>query len=219
MTASNLFKYCQPCHGLVLFKHHQPLDFTQAQLSDLLLCAQGWFRAACAWQPSARRPFFLWNCGARAGASQFHGHAQVALSEVSVRSWRRLLLTGSCSLQLAACRCLQACPVLSSRSGHPLDSCNTSMMTALSPLSFRHCLQSKKGDYCLDATPLLPCRCPYQGARGLVLRQQHMHPASPIEATIRTLLQRTELQGSWCRRQKAGEERAPALSCLHMAIT
>ena len=99
-------------------------------------------------------------------------------------------------LQLAACKCLQACPVLSSRSGHPLDSCNTSMITTLSPLSFRHCLQSKKGEYHLDATPLLPCRCPYQGARGLVLRQQHMHPASPIEATIRTLLQRTELQGS-----------------------
>lgn len=86
MTASNLFRYCQPCHGLVLFKHHQPLDFTQAQLSDLLLCAQGWFRAARRGQPSARHPFFLWNCGARAGASQFHGHAQVALSEVNVRS-------------------------------------------------------------------------------------------------------------------------------------
>ena len=27
-------------------------------------------------------PFFLWNCGARSGASQYHGHAQVALSEV-----------------------------------------------------------------------------------------------------------------------------------------
>ena len=86
VTASNLFKYCQPCHGLVLFKHHQPLEFTRAQLSDLLLCAQGWFRAARSGQPSACHPFFLWNCGARAGASQFHGHAQVALSEVSVRS-------------------------------------------------------------------------------------------------------------------------------------
>lgn len=27
VTASNLFKYCQPCHGLVLFKHHDPLHF------------------------------------------------------------------------------------------------------------------------------------------------------------------------------------------------
>ena len=28
VTASNLFKYCQPCHGLVIFKHHDPLYFT-----------------------------------------------------------------------------------------------------------------------------------------------------------------------------------------------
>ena len=82
MTASNLFKYCQPCHGLVLFKHHQPLEFSLPQLADVLLCARSWFRAAHSAHPSAMHPFFLWNCGAHAGASQFHGHAQVALSEV-----------------------------------------------------------------------------------------------------------------------------------------
>lgn len=43
VTASNLFKYCQPAHGLVLFKHHQPLEFSLAQLSDLLNTARGWF--------------------------------------------------------------------------------------------------------------------------------------------------------------------------------
>ena len=82
MTASNLFKYCQPCHGLVLFKHHQPLEFSLPQLADVLLCARSWLRAAQSAHPAAMHPFFLWNCGARAGASQFHGHAQVALSEV-----------------------------------------------------------------------------------------------------------------------------------------
>lgn len=82
MTASNLFKYCQPCHGLVLFKHHQPLEFSLQQLADLLLCARAWFQAAHSAHPSATYPFFLWNCGARAGASQYHGHAQVALSKV-----------------------------------------------------------------------------------------------------------------------------------------
>ena len=29
-----------------------------------------------------RYPYFLWNCLPRAGASQFHGHAQVMLSKV-----------------------------------------------------------------------------------------------------------------------------------------
>ena len=82
MTASNLFKYCQPCHGLVLFKHHQPLEFSLPQLADLLLCARSWFWAVHSAHPAAAHPFFLWNCGARAGASQFHGHAQVTLSEV-----------------------------------------------------------------------------------------------------------------------------------------
>lgn len=82
VSASNLFKYCQPCHGLILFKHHHPLQFSLPQLSDLLLAAEEWFARASAAEPLARHPFFLWNCGARAGASQFHGHAQVALSQV-----------------------------------------------------------------------------------------------------------------------------------------
>ncbi|EIE23757.1 hypothetical protein COCSUDRAFT_63282 [Coccomyxa subellipsoidea C-169] len=82
VSASNLFKYCQPFHGLILFKHHHPLQFNLLQLSDLLLVAQEWFERGSATQPSARHPFLLWNCGPRAGASQFHGHAQVALSQV-----------------------------------------------------------------------------------------------------------------------------------------
>ena len=59
VTASNLFKYCQPCHGLVLFKHHDPLSFHQQQLSDLLSCSQGWFQAAHRAHPEAVHPFFI----------------------------------------------------------------------------------------------------------------------------------------------------------------
>lgn len=32
VTASNLFKYAFPCHGLVIFKHHNPLEFTASQV-------------------------------------------------------------------------------------------------------------------------------------------------------------------------------------------
>lgn len=113
MTASNLFKYCQPAHGLVLFKHHQPLEFNLEQLSDLLQTAQGWFdvrdtcapcrtpltfkhiqpiifvslsppltpQTASAAHPEAQHPLLIWNVLHRAGASQYHGHAQVLLSD------------------------------------------------------------------------------------------------------------------------------------------
>lgn len=67
VTASNLFKYCEPCHGLVLFKHHHPLQFSQQQVSELLNTASEWFRASLALQPEAPYPFFLWNCLSRAG--------------------------------------------------------------------------------------------------------------------------------------------------------
>ena len=36
VTGSNLFKFTQH-HGLVLFKHHDPLSFTEAQLGGLLV--------------------------------------------------------------------------------------------------------------------------------------------------------------------------------------
>lgn len=82
VTASNLFKYCEPCHGLVLFKHHDPLAFSQQQLGELLDGSQEWMLRAGAAHPAAHHPFFLWNCLHRAGASQYHGHAQVMLSSV-----------------------------------------------------------------------------------------------------------------------------------------
>ncbi len=82
VTASNLFKYCEPCHGLILFKHHHPLHFDQQQVAELLCTAHQWFAASQQAHPQANYPFFLWNCLPRAGASQFHGHAQVMLSKV-----------------------------------------------------------------------------------------------------------------------------------------
>ncbi len=82
VTASNLFKYCEPCHGLILFKHHHPLHFDQQQVAELLCTAHQWFAASQQAHPEANYPFFLWNCLPRAGASQFHGHAQVMLSKV-----------------------------------------------------------------------------------------------------------------------------------------
>lgn len=41
-------------------------------------------QAASAMYPQAQHPLFIWNVLHRAGASQYHGHAQVLLSEVCV---------------------------------------------------------------------------------------------------------------------------------------
>ena len=101
VTASNLFKYCEPCHGLVLFKHHHPLQFDQQQVAELLSNAHQWFAASQQAHPEAKYPFFLWNCLPRAGASQFHGHAQVMLSRVCACNdtlWPALLC--SCCITL-----------------------------------------------------------------------------------------------------------------------
>jgi hypothetical protein len=81
VTASNLFKFTAH-HGLVLFKHHDPVAFTEPQLGGLLAAAQGWAHAAHGAHPdTARHPTLLWNALPRSGASQFHGHAQVVMSQ------------------------------------------------------------------------------------------------------------------------------------------
>lgn len=52
ITASNLFKYCEPAHGLVLFKRHEPLAFTAPELHSALHAASEWLRQA--WDQSLR---------------------------------------------------------------------------------------------------------------------------------------------------------------------
>ncbi|PRW33028.1 hypothetical protein C2E21_8036 [Chlorella sorokiniana] len=91
VSASNLFKYSQPCQGVVLFKHHDPLQFNLEQLQDLVNVSQGWFQSAAEHEAERdaaiglpRRtlhPLLVWNALPRGGASQYHGHAQVLLSE------------------------------------------------------------------------------------------------------------------------------------------
>ncbi|GFR50092.1 hypothetical protein Agub_g12237 [Astrephomene gubernaculifera] len=90
VSGSNLFKYGAPAHGLVLFKHHDPLTFSSHQLADFLGVAEDWFAAAAAAHPDAHHPFFIWNCGPRAGASQFHGHGQLMLTHSPVPAQARL---------------------------------------------------------------------------------------------------------------------------------
>ncbi|CAD7698388.1 unnamed protein product [Ostreobium quekettii] len=90
VAVSNLFKYCSPCHGVVLFKHHDPLAFSQEQLADLLAASSAWLCEAADAHPDAVYPLLVWNSGPRAGASQFHGHAQVMLSKATLPAYSKL---------------------------------------------------------------------------------------------------------------------------------
>eukprot|EP00884_Botryococcus_braunii_P021830 jgi/Botrbrau1/8330/Bobra.0081s0019.1 len=93
VSASNLFKCCGPFHGVVLFKRHHPHQFTLPELTDLMLVSDEWFQRAHGSNPAARFPLLVWNCLSRAGASQFHGHAQVMLSTVPFPGVEALLHT------------------------------------------------------------------------------------------------------------------------------
>ena len=80
-----------PPAGVILFKHHDPLSFNLEQLQDLVNVSHSWFQRAAAADaagtaalglpPRTLHPLLVWNCLPRAGASQFHGHAQVLLSD------------------------------------------------------------------------------------------------------------------------------------------
>lgn len=94
VTASNLFKF-NPYHGLILFKHHEPLDFDFDQLNGLLDAAMEWLERAYQHSrdqhPAPMFPLFIWNCLPRSGASQYHGHAQTLLSPMPFPEQDRLL--------------------------------------------------------------------------------------------------------------------------------
>ncbi len=79
VTASNIAKY-DGWHGVVIFNEVHPLRFSREQIIDYLDVGLEWAKRAHAEEPKARYFFMIWNCRWRAGASIFHGHAQVMLT-------------------------------------------------------------------------------------------------------------------------------------------
>ena len=84
MTASNLFK-CAGQHGLILFRRHEPLGHTWEEVEDMFKAFEWWVdKAIVAASGSGCMHFYpmlVWNVLPRAGASQYHGHAQAMLTE------------------------------------------------------------------------------------------------------------------------------------------
>jgi len=79
ITASNIAKY-DGLHGMVIFNEFHPLHFSREQVIDYIDVGWEWAKRAQAKQPQAKYFFFAWNCLWRAGASIYHGHAQVMLT-------------------------------------------------------------------------------------------------------------------------------------------
>jgi hypothetical protein len=77
ITASNVAKY-DAFHGVVIFDHHNPLEFDEASISDAIDVGLQWGQRAVETDPAAKYWFFMWNCLWKSGASILHGHAQVA---------------------------------------------------------------------------------------------------------------------------------------------
>jgi hypothetical protein len=79
ITAANLAKY-DAWSSLLIFKKHNPLIFSQEELSDYLETAFKWFNMVYQEDESYHFPFMVWNCLYKAGASQVHGHAQILMT-------------------------------------------------------------------------------------------------------------------------------------------
>ena len=82
VTASNIAKY-DGLHGLVIFNDSNPLQFSREQVIDCLDVGWEWAKRAQAREPEAKYFFLIWNYLWRAGASIYHGHAQVMLTRDS----------------------------------------------------------------------------------------------------------------------------------------
>lgn len=80
ITAANIAKY-DVWSSLVIFKDHDPLNFSLDEFDDYLKTSFTWFEAVYNHHPQFIFPFFIWNCMPRAGASQIHGHCQMLMSK------------------------------------------------------------------------------------------------------------------------------------------
>ncbi len=77
----------------MIFDEPHPLRFDGPRLRDYLDTALRWLAAAHAQDSGAIYPLIFWNCLPKGGASQMHGHMQLALAPgmhyARVELWRR----------------------------------------------------------------------------------------------------------------------------------
>ena len=78
ITAANAAKY-DGRHGVVISDVHDPLGFDRDSVVDMLEVGRAWAERGRVDDSTASNYLLIWNCGARAGGSIVHGHAQVLL--------------------------------------------------------------------------------------------------------------------------------------------
>lgn len=80
ISASNIAKY-DGYHGVVIFREHDPLAFTEASVQDAFDVAVRWQEKCHSIDAEAIYPLIMWNCLWKSGASIPHGHMQVSLTK------------------------------------------------------------------------------------------------------------------------------------------
>jgi hypothetical protein len=78
ITGANAAKY-DAHHAVIVFDHHEPLEFDRETVIDLFDVGRQWAEQARAEDAQATAYVLTWNCGWRAGASIRHAHAQALL--------------------------------------------------------------------------------------------------------------------------------------------
>jgi hypothetical protein len=66
-------------HAVLVFDRHDPLDFDEELVADVLATGRAWAERARRDEPDARNYLLIWNCLWSAGGSIVHGHAQALL--------------------------------------------------------------------------------------------------------------------------------------------
>jgi len=92
ITAANLARFDR-FHSLLIFKRHNPLDFSEDEFSDYIDTAFKWFERIKGISPEHSYSLLIWNCLPRAGASQIHGHMQMLASKTIYPKMAQLLST------------------------------------------------------------------------------------------------------------------------------
>ncbi|MDY6788258.1 MAG: hypothetical protein SVK54_09070 [candidate division WOR-3 bacterium] len=79
VTSANIARYDR-FSSLIIFNRHNPLEFTENEMTDYLETADNWFKKVYEYDSDYQYPFLFWNCLSKAAASKSHGHMQILMA-------------------------------------------------------------------------------------------------------------------------------------------
>lgn len=94
VAVSNTFKI-EKYHGMILFKQHDPINFSQEQFIDAMDLAITWFDTTYKLVPNDNYRFMYWDILPKASASQLHPHIHLAVGDYAYYAkWNVLYKAG-----------------------------------------------------------------------------------------------------------------------------